>query len=152
MLRCVIKGLHCTRTYLFAMFDACKNDKIPFFITLHMYHLNTQPTLLHFQCQNLMFENQLTLFLILKTPLLLRAEKLHRPTYLRTMAQLKRPNLNNDLKLSPLCAEHMKDSCQQLHIASNQLVGKFKIPYSYALVFVTQRLTGSHLRHLSCER
>ena len=41
--------------------------KFPFFITLHMYHLNTQPTLLHFQCQNLMFENQLTLFLILNT-------------------------------------------------------------------------------------
>ena len=73
--QCVIKGLLCTRTYIFAMFDVCKNDKIPFFISLHMNHVNIQPTLLHFQCQNLMFENQLTLFLILKTPLPLPAEK-----------------------------------------------------------------------------
>ena len=36
-----------------------------------MYYLNIQATLLHFQYQILMFENQLTLFLILKTPLLL---------------------------------------------------------------------------------
>ena len=69
------KGLLCTRANLFAMFDVCKKEikemtKFPFFfIILHMYHLNPQPTLLHFQCQNLMFENQLTLFLILKTPL-----------------------------------------------------------------------------------
>ena len=26
-----------------------------------------------------------------------------------------------DQRLSPLCSEHMKDNCQQLHIASNQL-------------------------------
>ena len=24
--RCVIKGLHCTRTYLFTMFDVCKKE------------------------------------------------------------------------------------------------------------------------------
>ena len=46
--RCVIKGLLSTRTYIFAMFDVCKNDKIPFFITLHMNHVNIQPTLLHY--------------------------------------------------------------------------------------------------------
>ena len=36
--KCVIKGLHCTRTYLAAMFDVCKkdnrNDKIPVFYSL----------------------------------------------------------------------------------------------------------------------
>ena len=123
--RRVINRLHCTRTYLVAMFDVCKKaikemTKFSCFIILHIYYLNTQPTRLHFQCQNLMFENQPTLFLILETPLLLRAEKLHRPTFLRTMSQMKRPRLNNDQKLSPLFAEHMKDSCQQLHIALNQ--------------------------------
>ena len=33
--RCVIKGLHCTRVYLFTMFDVCKKEikemaKLPF--------------------------------------------------------------------------------------------------------------------------
>ena len=34
---------------------------------------------------------------------------------------------------SPLWAEHMKDNCQQLHIALNQL-SKYKIPYQLPFI------------------